>query len=102
MGTNCGVVIKHKLAFSLIITSCNQSINQNNQNKKSVKYNPNLDKTIVRTFFIDWKLVNGILTKLPKDKKEEAKIKCDGKKLVLIKIDTNEENIAKGEFKCID
>ncbi len=90
------------VAFSLIISSCNQSINQNNQNKNSLKYNPNLDKTIVRTFFIEWKLVNGILTKLPKDKKEEAKIKCDGKKLVLIKIDTNKENLAKGEFKCID
>ena len=62
------------VAFSLIITSCNQSINQNNQNKKSLKYNPNLDKTIVRTFFIEWKLVNGILTKLPKDKKEEARL----------------------------
>ncbi len=97
---------KFKILFiifvSLLLFSCNQSVNSLNENQNTPKYNSKADKTIVRTFLIKWKLVNNRLTKLPIEKKEEASKKCDGKKLVLIKIDTDENNLAIGTFKCID
>ena len=47
---------KFKILFiifvSLLLFSCNQSVNSLNENQNTPKYNSKADKTIVRTFLI--------------------------------------------------
>ena len=88
--------------LSFIMLSCNQSLKKLNETPNIKEDDAKEDRTIVRTFLIEWQLQNNRLTQLPREKKEKALKKCKHKKLVLIKIDTNSNNTAKGTFKCID
>ena len=88
--------------ISLIISSCNQSLNQLKEKQKNMEYDTKGDKTIIRTFLIEWQLQNNILTQLPATQKDEAIKKCGHKRLVLVKIDTDNNNNARGTYKCID
>ena len=60
------------------------------------------DKTLIKTFVLKWDLDTNIITKLPKKIKEEANNICKNKKIVLIKINTNQNSKAIGTFKCLD
>ena len=61
-----------------------------------------LDKTLIKTFKLKWNIENNSLTELPSKIKKSAKNKCPNKKLIMVKIDTNENLQAEGTFKCID
>ena len=56
---------KFKILFiifvSLLLFSCNQSVNSLNENQNTPKYNSKADKTIVRTFLIKWKAAKNII-----------------------------------------
>ena len=84
------------LFISQLIISCQTTTIE----KNNVKTSKNEDKTIVKPFVLKWELVKNHITKLPKESKIEAQKYCQNRRLVLIKLDTNEALQAIGTFIC--
>ena len=84
------------LFISQLIISCQTTTIE----KNDVKTSKNEDKTIVKPFVLKWELEKNHMTKLPKESKIEAQKYCQNRRLVLIKLDTNEALQAIGTFIC--
>ena len=84
------------LFISQLIISCQTTTIE----KNNVKTSKNEDKTIVKPFVLQWELEKNHMTKLPKESKIEAQKYCQNRRLVLIKLDTNEALQAIGTFIC--
>ena len=59
------------------------------------------DETLIKNFILKWDIEKSNITRLPKNIKEKGKKVCKTKKLVMIKIDTDENLKAIGTFNCI-
>ena len=59
------------------------------------------DETLIKNFTLKWDIEKSNITKLPKNIKEKGQTICKTKKLVMIKIDTDENLKAIGTFNCI-
>ena len=84
------------LFISQLIISCQTTTIEKNK----VSTSKIDDKTIVKPFVLKWNLKKNHITKLPKESIIEAQKYCQNRRLVLIKLDTNEALNAKGTFIC--
>ena len=89
-----------KFLFFLFILQLATSCQTTTIQKKIVSQPKVEDKTLVKPFVIKWNLEKNFITKLPKEAKKVAKKYCQDRRIILIKLDTNEKLTAKGTFIC--
>ena len=84
------------IIFFLFLANCEQK----NLTKIQQKNNNITEEHMIKYVTITWKINDIYIVNLPKQTQEQILKNCGTKKFTLIKIDTQDNGIAKGKFRC--